>query len=184
MQRRQFLTGAAGERRGRAEGGDGAWICNGADHTRDGGLRAASTYLLDGREPAARCAFVDRTVWGCDRVGQLPGSKLYLLLQKEMQAVGVPAKRSLRQVLLPNTWPPAIELGTPGEDLADRIRRYRRQLQFIVFRLRFHTCEGLRYLWESVRWRQQKKRYLSRSASLDRLEASARRDHDNVLTES
>jgi hypothetical protein len=115
-------------------------------------------------------------------LASFPGSKLYLLLQKEMQAVGVPAKRSLRQVLLPNRWPPTIALGTPGEGLAVRIGRYRGQLQFVLFRLRFHTCEGLRYLWESFRWRQHSKQYLSISASFDP-DVSARQDHDNVLTE-
>jgi hypothetical protein len=35
-----------------------------------------------------------------------------------------------------------------------RIGRYRLQLSFILGRLRFHIVEGLRYTWESYRWRQ------------------------------
>ena len=118
--------------------------------------QALTCWTVDRLPPAARLwidLYGDATV-----LASFPGSKLHLLLQKEMKAAGVPAKRSLRQALLPSRWPPAIELGTPDERLAVRIRRYRRQLQFILFRLRFHTCEGLRYLWESIRWRQHRKR--------------------------
>jgi hypothetical protein len=50
--------------------------------------------------PAAARLWVDlygrRTV-----LASFPGNKLYLLLQKELEAAGVPAKRSLRQALLP-----------------------------------------------------------------------------------
>lgn len=87
--------------------------------------------------------------------GNHPGSKLYLLLQKELEAVGVPAKRSLRQILLPVRLPPAVIRAFPNETLAVRLRRYRSQLRFILFRLRFHVVEGLRYAWESHRWRRQ-----------------------------
>jgi len=83
-----------------------------------------------------------------------PGSKLYLLLQQGMQEVGLPAKRSLWQSLLPRRLPPAIAYAAPGETLAVRLRRYRRQVHFILFRLRFHFLEGLRYLGESARWRR------------------------------
>ncbi len=82
-----------------------------------------------------------------------PGSKLYLLLQRELQQAGLPAKRSLRQALLPIRLPPAIAHGVPGETLPQRLRRYRRQVHFVLFRLRFHVVEGFRYLGESVRWR-------------------------------
>jgi Uncharacterised nucleotidyltransferase len=83
-----------------------------------------------------------------------PGSKLYLLLQGELQGVGLPAKRSLRAALLPRRLPPAITLGAPGQTLYQRIRRYCRQIRFILFRLRFHIVEGFHYLKESVRWRR------------------------------
>jgi hypothetical protein len=83
-----------------------------------------------------------------------PGSKLYLLLQKELQDAGLPAKRSLRQALLPRRMPPAISHAAPGERLPQRIRRYYRQVDFVLFRLRFHVVEGFRYLGESVLWRR------------------------------
>jgi hypothetical protein len=83
-----------------------------------------------------------------------PGSKLYLLLQKELVASGVPARRSLRQALLPLSLPPVIVHASANEKLPMRLRRYRTQLRFVLFRMRFHTVEGLRYLRESFRWQQ------------------------------
>lgn len=83
-----------------------------------------------------------------------PGNKLYLLLQKELATSGVPARRSLRQALLPLRLPPLIVHANADEKLPMRLRRYRTQLRFILFRLRFHTVEGLHYLRESSRWQQ------------------------------
>jgi len=83
-----------------------------------------------------------------------PGSKLYLLLQRELESAGVPAKRSLQQTLLPLRLPPAVIRASTDETLSARIGRYRMQLHFIISRLRFHIVEGLRYAWESYRWRR------------------------------
>jgi len=83
-----------------------------------------------------------------------PGSKLYLLLQKELAASGIPAKRSLRRALLPLSLPPLIAHARANETSLMRLRRYCAQVRFIIFRLRFHTVEGLRYLYESLRWQQ------------------------------
>jgi hypothetical protein len=83
-----------------------------------------------------------------------PGSKLYLLLQKELESAGVPAKRSLRQALLPRRLPPAVIRAPARETFQSRIRRYRLQVSFVLGRLRFHIVEGARYRWESYRWRQ------------------------------
>ena len=89
-----------------------------------------------------------------------PGSKLYLLLQNELRAAGVPAKRSLRQALLPSRLPPPIVRASADESLLIRIRRYRVQIHFILVRLRFHIVEGLRYTRESYRWRQHMNRLM------------------------
>jgi hypothetical protein len=83
-----------------------------------------------------------------------PGSKLYLLLQRELALVGLPAKRPLRRVLLPLRLPPAISPATANDTFPMRLRRYRVQFRFVCFRLRFHVVEGARYLWELHRWRQ------------------------------
>lgn len=87
-------------------------------------------------------------------LGGFPGSKLYLLLQRELEVVGVPARRSLRQALLPSHLPPPIIRAFPNERLSVRLGRYRMQFQFILFRLRFHIREGILYRWESRRWRR------------------------------
>jgi hypothetical protein len=85
---------------------------------------------------------------------KFPGSKLYLLLQRELESAGVPAKRSPRQILFPSRLPPVLIRAPGNERLTVRIRRYRMQLRFIFSRLRFHIVEGIRYICESYRWRQ------------------------------
>jgi len=92
-------------------------------------------------------------------LGSFPGSKLYLLLQRELESAGIPAKRSLRQSLLPRRLPPLIIRRSENETLGVRILRYRMQLHFILLRLRFHLVEGIRYTWESYRWRKYMDRY-------------------------
>ncbi len=91
--------------------------------------------------------------------GDIPGSKLYLLLRKALDPEGLGERRSIRQVLLPSRLPPPVVRGTAGETLRARARRYRFQLQFVLSRLHFHVVEGLRYLRESYRWR----RYVNRA---------------------
>jgi hypothetical protein len=93
--------------------------------------------------------------YGPDAIyGDFPGSKLYLLLQRELEgSVGLP-RRSVRRALLPLFFPKAISQRAPNEDLRARIKRYRKQLWFGWFRLRFHGAEGLRYMRESLRWRR------------------------------
>ena len=105
------------------------------------------------RMPVRACLWVqlygERTV-----LASFPGSKLYLLLQKELASSGVPSRRSLRQALLPFRPPPLIVHANANEELPMRLRRYRAQFRFILFRLRFHIVEGVRYLRESLRWQQ------------------------------
>jgi hypothetical protein len=84
-----------------------------------------------------------------------PGSKLYLLLQQELEKAGILARRSLEQELLPRRLPHVIAHRAPGETLRDSIWRYCKQLHYVWIRLRFHAVEGLRYLRESARWRKQ-----------------------------
>lgn len=91
-----------------------------------------------------------------------PGNKLYLLLQRELASAGVQAKRTLRRALMPLKLPPAIAHAAANETVRTRIRRYRLQLRFIIVRLRFHTVEGFRYLWELLRWKGQMNRLAQR----------------------
>jgi hypothetical protein len=89
----------------------------------------------------------------------VPGNKLYLLLQKELEAEGVPAKRSIKKALFPSRLPPAVIRASASETSSAQISRYWLQLHFIFSRLRFHVVEGFRYTWESYRWRQHTKRF-------------------------
>jgi hypothetical protein len=91
-----------------------------------------------------------------------PGSKLYLLLQKELAFEGVPPKRSLGQALLPRRLPPPVTRASANESLHARFRRYGVQLRLIRFRLCFHIVEGIRYALESRRWRQRLNRLAQR----------------------
>ncbi len=83
-----------------------------------------------------------------------PGSKLYLLLQREIASAGAPEKRTLRRSLLPLRLPPSISPASANDTFQVRLRRYRVQLRFICFRLRFHLVEGVRYIYESLRWQR------------------------------
>ncbi len=82
-----------------------------------------------------------------------PGSKLYLLLQKELLAGRPQQRRQRRLHLLPlHHVPPMITDKPSGERLMPRLRRYSAQARFILFRLRFHVVENLRYAREASRW--------------------------------
>ena len=89
-----------------------------------------------------------------------PGSKLHLVLRKELEIAGVPTGGSRLTLLIPRRLPPAITHRVEGESLATTIRRNLRELRFIAFRFRFHTIEGARYLLESALWRQHKSRLI------------------------
>ena len=88
-------------------------------------------------------------------LGSFPGSKLYLLLQREIEASGLSSKRSIRQSLIPSGLPPPVIRASPNETFSNRLGRYRMQLSLIFDRLRFHLIEGARFLWESHRWQRQ-----------------------------
>jgi Uncharacterised nucleotidyltransferase len=113
----------------------------------------ALTHWTVGQVPAGVVRWVElygrRTV-----LASFPGSKLYLLLQKELEAAGVVGKRSVRQSLIPRRLPPLIAHGAAGETVAARLTRYRRQISFVLFRFRFHVVEGIRFFREAFRWRQ------------------------------
>lgn len=87
--------------------------------------------------------------------GTPPGSKHYLLLQKELTRAGIRAGRSARRALFPSRLPPAVIRGLPGERLSVRLRRYWMQCEFLLVRLRFHVVEGIRYAGERYRWERQ-----------------------------
>jgi len=85
---------------------------------------------------------------------QDPGTKLYLLLQKELDAIDVSRKKPLKRSLWPSRLPPPVIRGTAGETLRTKCARYRIQVRYVLSRFRFHLVEGLRYAIESYRWHQ------------------------------
>jgi hypothetical protein len=98
-----------------------------------------------------------------------PGSKLYLLLQREL-AADSPGNGSLQRRLVPRRLPPPIAHASKGESFLMRVRRHRKQFLYVLFRLRFHVAEGLRYLYESTRWRRYIKELDALEAAYERLE--------------
>lgn len=110
-------------------------------------------WTVDELSPAVRL-WIER--YGHDGVlADPPGTKLYLLLQKELELEGVLPQQKLRTSLLPTRLPQAAVRGSRGEDLSTRIARYTTQVRFIHSRLRFHCAEGLRFALESYRWNRQ-----------------------------
>ncbi len=81
-----------------------------------------------------------------------PGTKLHLLLAEAMAHEGVLAGQPMGASLLPRHLPPRIAIPPAGETFHQAVRREFDQGRFIVTRLRFHLCEGLRYLRERRRW--------------------------------
>jgi hypothetical protein len=119
-------------------------------------LKPSSLDLL----PVATRLWVDR--YG-HRVlfGNPPGTKLYMLLENELRAGATSHKPSRDVFILPLRPPPAVIRSSADEPLRTRIARYRIQLCFLVSRLRFHTIEGIRYAFESGRWRRHLERHSS-----------------------
>jgi hypothetical protein len=138
--------------------------------------QAFSAWTL-ARVPASARLWIE--VYGLRHVlAGYPGSKLYLLLQQELATGGIPARRPLARALLPLRPPPAIAPAVAGESFSRRIRRYRLQTGFVLFRLRFHVVEGLRYAWERARWRRIRQEHGLRHAG----DSGEKQSNDNSLT--
>jgi hypothetical protein len=90
--------------------------------------------------------------------GNHPGTKLYLLLLRELEAAGLNNKLPVAKSLVPVRLPPAVVRSSPGEAIRTRTARYFIQIRFVFSRARFHLVEGIRYAAESYRWRQHLER--------------------------
>jgi hypothetical protein len=94
-------------------------------------------------------------------LGSFPGSKLYRLLKRELEAGVHPAEHSLRHSPSPPSPPAPMMMDFAVETFSIRLirfvrlMRYRMQLSLIFNRLCFHLVEEARFLWESHRWRRQ-----------------------------
>ena len=83
------------------------WRGRAAHHAGDGHLRAMRHSQAGPSIVSPHAARLWVQLYGEQNVfASFPGSKLYLLLQKELAISGVPPKRSLRQALLPLRLPP------------------------------------------------------------------------------
>lgn len=96
-------------------------------------------------------------------LGSFPGSKLYRLLKRELQAGVPPAKHSLRYSPSSSEPTAPVMLDYPLQTFSSRLirflrlMRYRMQFDLIPSRLRFYGIEGLRLAWETRRWRRMMK---------------------------
>jgi hypothetical protein len=90
-------------------------------------------------------------------LADFPGTKLYLMLLRELERDDEtrPSHAQKRRRLLPLHRPPRIVYASPHDDLWQCFRKEVYQARFVLFRLRFHFVEGIRYLIETARWKRQ-----------------------------
>jgi len=90
-------------------------------------------------------------------LADFPGTKLYLLLLQELERDDEtrPSRAQKRRRLLPLHRAPRIVYADPDDNLWQRLRNEIYQARFVLFRLRFHVVEGIRYLIEAARWKRQ-----------------------------
>ena len=88
-------------------------------------------------------------------LGSVPGTKLHLLLQHELEPAGVGIMNSASLILFPIHKPQVIAHSMPNESLFDRLRRFSFQTRYVFHQLRFHTVEITRFGWHWMRWRRR-----------------------------
>jgi hypothetical protein len=84
-----------------------------------------------------------------------PGSKLYLLLRREVNPDSAAEKSERRRLLLPLHRPQRITRKVDQEPVFWTLRRILNEIRFIVRRLRFHVWEGCALAFESIRWQRR-----------------------------
>jgi hypothetical protein len=87
-------------------------------------------------------------------LADFPGTKLYLLLEGELKRSESSWKAKKRKRLIPLHGVPKIMHADAQDTLWKQLRREFFQFRFILFRLRFHLTQGLRYTIESARWKR------------------------------
>ncbi|MGB6975384.1 MAG: nucleotidyltransferase family protein [Terracidiphilus sp.] len=96
-------------------------------------------------------------------LGSFPGSKLYRLLKRELEAGGSLEEPAIRRSPTLSSPPAPVMLDLPAQTIPIRLirfvrlMRYRMQPDLIPGRLRFYAVEGLRIAWETRRWRRMMK---------------------------
>jgi hypothetical protein len=84
-----------------------------------------------------------------------PGSKLYLLLRKELGAGSIEEQKARRRLMFPLHWPQRITRGGKNESIVCRLRRYQAQARFAIRRFWFHLAKGIAFGLESLRWQKR-----------------------------
>jgi len=134
-------------------------------------------WTLD-RLPATVRLWADR--YGREALlADLPGTKLYLLLRDELAHGDSSWQREKRRSLLPIHRAPRILRAGADDTLRKRFGREVFQLRFILFRLRFHVTQGLRYMVAAFLW---KRRVAALMSNPPRLEGKA--DHSHAIDRS
>jgi len=82
-----------------------------------------------------------------------PGTKLYLLLNRELARDTVAGNNATLKKLFPLHGPPRVT-GPSAREIGPRARAVFAQLSYVLFRLRFHVAESSRYLVEARRWKR------------------------------
>jgi hypothetical protein len=144
--------------------------CVAAEET--GSATAVGAALLLTSLAFSSCAPVDLAGWSMDKLpsgvclwihlygrrillSDRPGSKLYLLLRKELSPDSPADRSERRRLLLPFHWPQKITRAAQNESLLARILRSWVQMRFATRRLRFHVWEGFGLAIESSRWQRR-----------------------------
>jgi hypothetical protein len=90
-------------------------------------------------------------------LADVPGTKFYLFLEAALRETFPERPKSVgMRRLIPLRRPAPLMQAPPHETLAMRIRRERIEIQFILFRLRFHIKQGFLFVLEAYRWRRLK----------------------------
>ena len=87
-------------------------------------------------------------------LADVPGTKLYLLLEDALREVRLGKPASTMRKLVPLGRPDRILPVAPRVSLQERVRRELVELRFLFFRLRFHLREGFGYFVELRRWKR------------------------------
>jgi hypothetical protein len=106
--------------------------------------------LTSGTLPATVALWIDQYC-GDVLLARFPGSKLYLILERELDS-SREMSRTIRRRLLPMRGPARVT--TAHMSLGTRFKAHRFQLWYFLFRLRFHLAQTPRYLFEAWRWKQ------------------------------
>ena len=83
-----------------------------------------------------------------------PGTKLYLLLDKELSPGQHALRKTIRRRLIPLQLPPRVMRPQRDDSLRTLIYQDMIQFWFILFRLCFHLTQSLRYAIELGRWKR------------------------------